>query len=294
MARTAQEMVYEVGGIPDLPAWADTPLEFRIDTGTLDADPTPAMAVDRHPAGPISFDPVSGAFSYETGEGDKAPFTVTFSGTRRGELVSQGVVITPVPRLPAERDYIASHPAQPDPASSLYLHRTVKPNADGSEDHLVTGMRVVFDRSGDANSLHASYSVDRSHKLPDAPDPKDTVRRLTLCADQLVIRGELSLPGTEVNIFVRELIFEDVEGDPGRINTSPLAYALEKAPDAQRATNTPGGNGRPGLRAGNVTAYLRTIRVPTETSPLPRFVMGGGNGQHAGLGENGPDGVDRS
>lgn len=99
MARTAQEMVYEVGGIPDLPAWADTPLEFRIDTGTLDADPTPAMAVDRHPAGPISFDPVSGAFSYETGEGDKAPFTVTFSGTRRGGARQPGRRHHPGPPL---------------------------------------------------------------------------------------------------------------------------------------------------------------------------------------------------
>ncbi len=294
MARTAQEMVYEVGGIPDLPVWTDTPLAFRIDIGALDADSPPTMAVDRHPAGPISFDPVSGAFSYEAGEEDKTPFTVTFSGMQRGEPVSQGVVITPVPRLPAERDYIASHPAQPDPVSSLYIHRTVKPNADGSENHLVTGMRVVFDRSGDANGLHASFSVDRGRKLPDEPDPKGTVRRITLCADQLVIRGELSLPGTEVNIFVRELIFEDAEGDPGRINTSPLAYALEKAPDAQRATNTPGGNGWPGRRAGSVTAYLRTIRAPPETATLPRFIMEGGNGQHAGLGENGPDGVDRS
>lgn len=294
MTVAAHENVYPVGGIPDLPAWAGTPLAFRIDTGTLDAGSSFEMTLDHHPSGPISFDPASGAFSYEAGEGDRAPFTVTFSGRRQGEAISQGVVITPVPRLPAERDFIASHPEQPDPASSLYLHRTVRPNADGSEDHLVTGVRVVFDRSRDANGLHLSYHVDRGRKLPDEPDPKGTVRRLTICADQLVIRGGLSLPETDVTLFARELIFEDLEGEPGCIDTSPLAYALEKAPDAQRATKAPGGDGRPGRRAGSVTAYLRTIRVPPETATLPRFVMRGGSGQHAGLGENGPAGEDRS
>ncbi|WP_306535230.1 hypothetical protein [Geobacter sp.] len=288
------EVIYEVGGIPDLPAWAGTTLAFRIDTGTLDAGFPPAMAVDHHPAGQISFDPASGAFSYEAQQGDKLPFTVTFSGQREGKAISQSVVITPVPRLPAERDYIVSHPAQPDPASSLYIHRSVKPNADGSENHLVTGMRVVFDRFSNVNNLHVSYNVDRTGKLPDAPDPKGTVRSLTLCADQLVIRGELSLPETDVTIFARELVFEDLDSQPGRIDTSPLAYALEKAADAQRTTNTPGGSGQPGRRAGNVKVYLKNFQVPQETSALARFVMKGGNGQHAGLGENGPAGEDRS
>ena len=108
-----------------------------------------------------------------------------------------------------ERDFVKSHLERPNPASSLLIQRTWTFNDDFSENHVISGVQVIFDKTEDAQGLYGIYNVDRSQTINTTPDVKGKIKHLTICADQLVVRGELSLPEIDVSIFVRELIFED-------------------------------------------------------------------------------------
>ena len=195
--------------------------------------------------------------------------------------------ITPLSK--DERTFISSHPTPPDPSSSLYIQRSTTLNKDGSEDHCISGVQVIFDPHA-TNNLHKQYSADHSRKISDSSDVKGTVRTLTLCADQLVIRGELFLPETNVNIFARELIFEDTDKQSGCIKTMPLEFELKKALDGNPSDNAfhesvPGKDGIPGLKAGDITLCINTLRLPKGKEEIKRFIMKGGDGQDAGHGK---------
>ncbi len=47
-------------------------------------------------------------------------------------------------KIKPERNYVISYPDLPDPFSSLYINITKQVNPDESENHLISGMRVVF------------------------------------------------------------------------------------------------------------------------------------------------------
>ncbi|UCF91725.1 MAG: hypothetical protein JSW39_26205 [Desulfobacterales bacterium] len=186
-----------------------------------------------------------------------------------------------------ERDYVSRYPDLPEPSSSLYITITKQENEDGSENHVISGMRVVFNRADDVNGLFQSYHQDpNENKLPDVPSPKGTIKNLTICADELVIYGELCLPETTVYIFARKLVFKDQAGKPGRLITSPLPFANEKTGQKEDGTGIDGKHGR---KAGDLQVYIHDLEVD---DPSPnRFFLRGGKGQGAGLGTNGRDGI---
>lgn len=199
-------------------------------------------------------------------------------------METQKTLETPdkISEIKPERDYVSNYPDLPNPSSSLYITITKQLNADESENHVISGMRVVFNKADDANGLFQSYHKDpNENKLPDEPSAKGMVRNLTICADELVIYGELCLPETNVYLFARKLVFKDQDGKPGRITTSPLAYVNEKAPD--------GVDGKHGRKAGDLHVYIHELELD---DPSPnRFCLRGGKGQGAGLGANGRNGT---
>lgn len=193
-----------------------------------------------------------------------------------------------------EREFVKSHLEQPDPASSLFIQRTWTVNDDLSENHVISGVQVIFDKTEDTQGLYAIYNVDRSKTIDTTPDVKGQIKHLTICADQLVVRGELSLPEIDVSLFVRELIFEDKKSQPGRINTSPLLYTVPKAADFNPVTNSAAQSGIAGRSAGNLEIYISHLRIPQEAGSVKRFIMNGGNGQDAGKGQPGNNGTNMS
>ncbi|MBN1351191.1 hypothetical protein JXJ21_17360 [candidate division KSB1 bacterium] len=275
--------VYKLGSIPNLTVWAGETLAFRIDVekmlGKIE------MTVVPPPAGEILFDSQSGEFSYMPDSTDKISFNLTFSVESRGKTIRQTITITSIPEIRPERDYVSSYPELPDPSSTLYLNITKQLNDDKSEDHLISGMRVIFDKKDDRNNLFKNYHQDPGEKkLPDEPSPEGTFRNLTICADELEIHGELSLPETNVRIFARKLVFKDLDDKPGRIITCPLPYANTQASEKK--------DGKHGRKAGDIFLAIHEIDFGEKRDF--RFNLRGGCGQHAAPGANGEDGRDIS
>lgn len=274
--------VYTLGAIPDEWAWPGQALEFLINTQALD-EHLVAMSIDEEsgpqPKGTCVLDK-DGKFVFEPDPMDTQPVSIVFSGKAHGKEVTQRCTITPIPVLPAERDRIIAPASLPARDGSLYLTTSVLRNKDDSEDHLVTGMRLVFDKNNDANRLIERYHHDRSKEtLPDKPPTRGTIRNLTLVADEIEINGELSLPETNVTLLARRLIFRDQDGS---INTSPLPYknlCAEKAAD-----------GAAGRNGGDLTVYVSELDLGNRN--ILRFNLRGGKGQGAGLGEDGKSGDD--
>ena len=155
-------------------------------------------------------------------------------------------------------------------------------------------MTLAFGGGDDGNSLREMYHKDRAiTKLPARkPDQKlimpdqapwdGHVKELTICADRLIIHGDLSVPETNVTIFARELIFEDDDaGNRGRITTSPLEWEIPKARSAEQ-TGARAEDGAHGRKAGDITVYLKCLKVDGEL--CKRFILEGGKGQDAGEG----------
>jgi len=272
---------YLLGGIPNLSAWAGATSSFRIKTKKLDGSSPIAMTIEHPPAGQIGLDSQASRFSYVPDKDDTMPFEVVFSAQFNGKPISQTITVTPIPIIKPERDYVSKYPELPDPSGSLYITITKQVNADESENHLISGMRVVFNKKDDANHLFQSYHKDPGkHKLPDQPTPKGTIRNLTICADKLVVHGELWLPETNVYIFARKMIFKDQDNKMAGIITSASPFAKPRADDQK--------NGAPGRKAGDITIYINHFEVD-DPSTL-RFRLRGGKGQDAGLGAKGQKG----
>jgi hypothetical protein len=186
-----------------------------------------------------------------------------------------------------ERDYVTSNPSLPDPSSSLYLTISKQKNADKSESHLISGMQVIFNPANDENNLFTSYHIDpEKNKLPDNPSPEGTIRSLTICADELVIYGELCLPQTDLTVFARKLTFRAQGGKPGRIITSPLPYANKQAGQEASGKGIDGLNGK---KAGGITIYASHLE--TDDPLANRFCLRGSKGQEPGTGKDGTAGA---
>ncbi|MBN8441838.1 MAG: SH3 domain-containing protein [Thauera sp.] len=266
----------DLGAIPDQRVWYGYPLVLKFDTRRLDAGSL-RYRLDPVPRGKVAFDQAGGAFHFDPAPDDGAAFAATFSATRDGVEVSQTITISPVPPLKAEREVIRGRPIAPDPRDTHYFKRTVTPRADGSEDHVISGMTLVFGGPDDRNRLHRMYHVDRSSTMPADQRHASLVGSLTLCADHLVIHDELYLPETDVRIFAREVTFEG----QARIDTSPLAWQRDRARGAVE-TGAKGDDGAHGRKAGDMLVRFDRLDAGGELST--RFVLRGGRGQDAGEG----------
>jgi hypothetical protein len=114
------------------------------------------------------------------------------------------------------------------------------------------------------------------------------IREMVIYADELVVRAPIRLPGTNVSIFARELVFA---GD-GCIDTTPIAFQttaestnkvkigdIEVPANAQGQPSWTATNGEPGEEAGDITLTVRSIRQ--DKAGPPRLIARGSKGQDA-------------
>lgn len=179
--------------------------------------------------------------------------------------------------------YVESRrPDKPSASSTLRIRRFSMQHNDGSTTHTVIGVHVLL-KKGDPNGLWDSLNVDRASQKIDGNNPQVAVRALTICCDTLEISGEFSLPEAEVAVFARCLRWAD---DAAAINTSPLAWTVEKARNA--AGSTRGEDGANGRKAGSLRIFLK--QAPDTGPARPRLIAAGGRGQDPGAGQDGTDG----
>lgn len=269
---------FKVGEIPDQRAPHGFPLVLCIDSRGLDSG-TLNCNFDPAPQGQVVQDSETGAFFFDPAKEDRAAISATFSAKRGGADVSQTISIVPVPELRPERDVIRGKPVAPDPLDTHYFKHTITSDPEGGENHVISGMKLVIGGPEDRKKLHQMYHVDRSSaKMPADQQRASPFRSLTICVDHLVIHDALSMPETDIGIYAREITFEG----QASIDTSPLAWAINRARSADE-TGDKGADGINGRKAGNIRAFFDRLNVPGEIAK--RFVLTGGQGQHAGEGK---------
>jgi hypothetical protein len=104
---------------------------------------------------------------------------------------------------------------------------------------------------------------------------RTNLKSLTIYAEKIYVRGALRLPGTNVNVYAKELRFEDTAGQAS-LDTTPFSYLIG-ANQFQ--------NGLPGQKGGDIT--LRVQSFFSQPGPAIRLISNGGDGQNAGAGRAG-------
>ena len=285
--------IFELGSIPSQRAWHGFPLSFQIDTTKLDPNSL-AITPPKSLQGTINFTPADGIFIYSPHPQDLSDFSLTFSATKGNKEIEQSIVLTPRPHLLPEREIIRGKPLVPNPSDTFYFKRSVEKNADGSENHVLSGVTLHIGGAEDINRIHDMYHRDPSSTMPALPPEQipweGHVKNLTFCVDRLILHESFSVPETHVHLFARELIFVDSPDSTTQLITSPLPWSIQKAKDGKES-DTSGGQGENGIHgrtAGNLHLHVRNLieEGPTKV----RFILDGGKGQDAGEGTEGENG----
>lgn len=215
--------------------------------------------VDVPPIGPFEFNANTGRFKFYPDAGDYMPFTVTFTATSGENSISQAVNFEIMPEVMPEESVIQSLGTMPSAQEYTIITET---HWDTTLNNLertvysysISGKEIVFDN----NVQNKVYGLSGQENLYE----------LNIFAERLYIRSALAFPHTNVNIYARELIFEDNGNEIASINTTPSAIGTE--------TNVTSMNGE---NAGNITLHVNKLTA----NYAKRFILNGAKGQNANL-----------
>jgi CHASE3 domain sensor protein len=194
--------------------------------------------------------------------------------------------IADLSKVSPQQTFLISQPEKPSATSTLYLNRYTTKNNDQTENHTVIGVHIILAQN-DPNGLWKALHVDRAKQKLDPQNPRVATKSLQIYCDTLEVRGEFCLPEAEVVVYARRINWATADA---AINTSPLAWALDKAQDAQG--NQAGKSGAHGRNAGSLKIFAGKVEPTGDTRP--RLVATGGNGQHPGSGRDGSNGKSMS
>ena len=279
---------FELGKIPGQDATSGEPVSFFVDVpdgtaGSLTMNVRGLSNLETQLR--ISLEP-NGLFTYTPHADDHFDVIVEFQATvqenpksqqvtiRTNEISSERELVTRPGELPNANDYVV--------VGEEVLNENFFFNTRNRETRRVeiSGKHVDL-IPGDENNLFADYTyVEGGVANAD-------IQELFIYAETVVIGGELRLPGTDVTIYAKELIFQDSDEHIAKINTTPLAYGKAAAQFQ---------NGQRGEDAGNVTLHVHSVQLPDDgvENPVKRFVLRGGDGQAAGEGRRGANGQSRT
>jgi pimeloyl-ACP methyl ester carboxylesterase len=195
--------------------------------------------------------------------------------------------------LMAEQDAFGLKPIYyPNPEDKDYIIKNVVTSSkeenfncqkQKTQSITITGKKIVIEQ-GNPNYLYQYHD-------------NDDIKVMTIYAESLIIRDPFRLPQTNVNIYAKELRFEDKSSNNRAcIITTPRSIEQEPEPQiipAYTHISNPSktfyspGIAEDGLKAGNVNVYCDSFHSDSNYSQ--RFVLEGGKGQQAGKGRDGED-----
>lgn len=246
---------YEIEQIPDQTVrFIQDGIGFYVKADSLHSNHIVySYEVNPQPIGPFEFNSNTGRFKFYPDAGDYMPFTVTFTATSGGNNISQTVDFDIMPVIVPEETVIQSLGTMPSVQEYTIITET---HWDATLNNLE---RTVY-----------SYSISGKEIVLDDLFPNTNILynmyELNLFAERLYIRSALAFPHTNVNIYARELIFEDNGSEIASINTTPLTIGTE--------TNVTGMNGE---NAGNITLNIKNLKADY----AKRFILNGAKGQNA-------------
>lgn len=213
--------------------------------------------VNEPPQGTIEFNEVTGRFKYYPAAEDYKSFIVTFYATNGIESVSEDVEFNLMPQTAPEMYAFQTQGMMPDAGDYTIVAETSKSLFLNNEQRTaysisVSGKDVIFD--------------DNITNKVSGLNKREDIYELNIFAERLIIRSALSFPQTNITIYAKELIFEDLGTTFASINTSP--------PSVEILTNGTGGNG---ANAGNIILYVKEFKG----NVAKRFILNGAKGQSA-------------
>jgi len=267
--------VVKLGSIPSFSVWQDETLNFRI-TSKLGFSAQFSRRTIPQPKGHMSLGR-DGFFEFTPAAADRDDISITITAALDGRTDEQTFVITPRPRLAPEFKYIRHLTDLPERSDVIY-------NTYAEED----AGKVIFNNTTDfldkdadkakidtknvsISGIQIILEANHASGYFDILDDRTNVQRLTICADEVIIRSPLRMPGTDVYIYARVLYFEG-GSDGGSINTTPRAVTI-RSQDRDE--------GLKGQRAGGVHLYVSRI---DEAQRGLRIIANGADGQPARLG----------
>lgn len=267
---------YKIGQIPPLTARPGEILAFQVESNLGQ----PAFYTINQlniGDGPMAIDYLSGLFNFTPGPNVNNQTSVLIKAKFKDKEESQKAVINCLPRPASEYKIISADGVAPKSESRTYEQITEQdvgkavfnnianpPVAITTKSIVVSGVKVVFDPREKESLIKYNERKD--------------ISEMTICADEVIIRGGLKLPGTKLSIYARSLAFEDVGGVSSSITTTPIFAQLGSEMD----------EGINGGNAGDIYLYVKQLSMPGNAQ---RFFCNGGNGQQARSGQKGDDGL---
>jgi len=271
----------DIDSIPQQMIFYNTPRTFFIKSAKLGINITgqswyvdTSIIKGRRPLGTLLFNRCQ-YFSYTTNT-DTLNFYLRFVLINSNGVAdtSAPVLFNIVPTLPFETSTfgIGGQQSLPDVTDPSYIVKTksrhanntaLYPNrfnfrADSLTTYSYSAVSVTLDGSNtDIAPLCYTYGTT-NYDL-------DT---LNIYAETVTIDDGLFFPGTTINIYAKNLIFQDVNGKHAFICTTPL-----QNPIILNSSNT--SQGLAGLNGGNINLHILNFVA----DPGKRFITSGGNGQ---------------
>ena len=216
--------------------------------------------VDVPPIGPFEFNANTGRFKFYPNTGDYRTFNVTFTATAGLNSLSQTVEFDIIPEVVPEEYAIQNLGEMPSAQDYTILaesHTQMSLNnmtRDTVYSFSISGKDIIFDNNVQ-NKVWGLSGMENMYEL-------------NIFAERLYIRSALAFPHTNVNIYARELIFEDNGSEIASINTTPSAIIP--------ITNEIGLSGED---AGNITLHIKKLTA----NYAKRFILNGARGQCTNL-----------
>lgn len=266
---------YEIGKIPEQSVAAGSILHFYIRCDELSSLKSYSITPIGTIKGVIRFDLETQYFSFKPDSLDNATYQIKFNAFNLTDTISQIVTF---------RTYQVAHPeiysfgvgnAQPMPNQNAREYQLL--SIINSDQKIWFNGQNRSTRSISISGVDLSVENVPGNFLFTISGNKD-IAQLNIYADRLFIKDTLHLPQTEVNIYCRQLIFQDGT-NPAIISTTPVA-PIAAIPNA---------NGNNGATAGRINLFAGKM---IDNSDRIRFRLIGGDGQSvtdatAGSGGNG-------
>ncbi len=251
---------YEIGYIPEQTVrYLEDGIGFYVQADSLHSNQVNySYEVDPQPLGRFYFNTATGRFKYYPNVGDFGIFNVTFTATEGLNSLSQTVEFNIMPVAVPESVVIQSQGEMPSDQDYTIIAEAHTPmfinnfQRDTVYSYSVSGKEIIFD----------NHLQNKVWGLPERED----IYELNIFAEKLIIRSALRFPHTNVNIYAKELIFEDNGDEIASINTTPSPIGL--------LTNEVGMDGE---CAGNITLNIMDFRANLAI----RFILNGAQGQCA-------------
>ena len=194
----------------------------------------------------------------------------------------------PIRGTPEQFHTIFSKGPVPDPESSEYINAweafgSGKELLNNEErlpaDGVISGNVLVLDALNDKNGLYKRFF-----------DSRRDIRTMVIVADKLIIASPLHIPSVALQLYARQLVFKDSpEQQAVCIDVTPSSEWAPPTPATKDNTRLiPAQNGSAGQSPHQMTVYVQEVVASTAN---PRFVARGGDGQPAGQGRNGDNGI---